>query len=370
VGADPVDVLYMTNTTDGLIRIRCDDTEQSATAISTPKKFGVIARHSDERIWGTGIATDPDMVMYSQPYLPENWTEDAVVAADDAGDIQQPSWDGDKFTALVKLGQQLIAFRKNSVWRILGMDPGEYVWKQQYGGGTEFPNTIAVDGDRVLMLGRDGVRMYDGLEVKNFYQDYCTDIFKAMSQTVLEQACGCMWKDSYYVAFPKASTSATNDCVLIFNTIDNTWLLRTDVAVAAFLPTDDYLYFTSDATPGRIYRWGADAWTSQIATTPTNWTGPWMDFNYKNVRKTGWEVYLTIEGISEGSISVSIETENEAKTKTVRYAMSSDTVHAQVKRVCFHGKSGRRFRFIIASTGATVWRIVGGIQINTEIDPD
>jgi hypothetical protein len=367
--ASPVDVLYMTNTSDGMVRVECNDFTQSVTAVSTPYKFGIIARNSDERLWGTGILTDPDMVVYSQPFLPENWTTDAVVDADDSGDIQQPSWDGDRFIALAKLGSQLIAFRKNSVWRVLGLDPGEYTWKQQYGGGTEFPNTIAVYGDYVLMLGRDGVRMYDGLEVKGFQQEYCADIFEHMNLATLSSACGCVWKDKYYVAFPYGVGQATNNYVLIYSIKDKTWLLRTDLTVAAFLPTDDTLYYTSDATPGRIYTFVEDAWTSKVATTPCNWTGPWTDFNYKNLYKGGWDVYLTVESCAAGTLDVSIETENRKRTKQVILTPTINEVQAKQHCIKFGGR-GRRFRLSIDSTGTVAWRIVGGIQITTEIDAD
>lgn len=161
----PVDVLVMSNALDGMLYVRCDDTEQTVSLVSTPKKFGVIAR-SNERIWGGAIPDDPDMVMYSAPYDFTDWTVNDEFPEDGAGDIQQPTWDGDGFTALKQLGPQLVAFRRNTVWRIMGTNPGEFVWQQQYGGGTAYENTIVVDGERVLMLGEHGLMQYDGLAVR------------------------------------------------------------------------------------------------------------------------------------------------------------------------------------------------------------
>lgn len=118
----PVDVLVMSNPYDGMIYVRCDDTEKSVTQVTTPKKFGVITRYN-ERIFGGAIIDDPDMVAYSAPYDFTDWSQNLEIPEDGAGDIQQPTWDGDSFTALMQIGAQLVAFRKNTVWRVLGTDP-------------------------------------------------------------------------------------------------------------------------------------------------------------------------------------------------------------------------------------------------------
>ena len=167
----PVDVLVMSNPYDGMIYVRCDDVEKSVTQVVTPKKFGVITRYN-ERIFGGSILSDPDMVMYSAPFDFTDWAQNVDIPEDGAGDIQQPTWDGDSFTALKQIGAQLVAFRKNTVWRVLGTDPGEFAWRQQYGGGTAYENTICIEGERVLMLGDSGLLQYDGMAVAPYYQQF------------------------------------------------------------------------------------------------------------------------------------------------------------------------------------------------------
>lgn len=363
---DPIDVLVLSNQDDGMIYIRCDDTVQAITAVATPKKFGVIQRFN-ERIWGGDIATDPDMVVYSAPYDFTDWSANEEIPEDGAGDIQQPTWDGDSFTALKQLGPQLIAFRKNTIWRILGTDPGEFVWKQQYGGGTEYENTIVVDGERVLMLGDTGVLQYDGLGVQSYYQEHMADFWKTLNIAALEQSCACLYKGKYYLSVP-TGTSTTNDAVVIYDTKENTWLLRTDVEVESWLPTDSLLYFTSVGTTGTVSTWGEDPWASgALAATPCKWVSPWIDLSRKDIRKGGWVVYLTVEGKAAGTLSISLETEKKKKTKTYNYPIL--VTNAKQKRMRFGG-GGRRFRLHIESTGTNVWRLIGGVQIITELDED
>jgi hypothetical protein len=361
---DPVDVLLLSNAKDGMVYIRGDSL--TVGTVPTPKKFGVIARYA-ERIWGGGIPDDPDTLVYSAPFDPLNWEADPDIPEDGAGDVMQPSWDGDSFHALMPLGSQLIAFKKNRIWRIMNTDPSEYVFKEQYGGGTAYFNTIAVQGERILMLGEEGIMQYDGLTAIPYYQEYCKDIYASMNKSALAQACACIYHDVYYCALP-TGTDGYNNVVLMYHTKENTWLLRNDVCVETFLPTDDKLYFTSHDTPGRIWEWGADAWLSGVAAGNTNWVGQWQDFNQKTVRKGGFELFLTLEAKAAGSLTLTIETENKIKRKTLEYAAAAGLKTKQ-RRIRFGG-SGRRFRLIIESEGTAAWRIVGGIQIRTELDAD
>ena len=360
----PVDVLLMSNALDGMIMIRGDD--YSVAIVTTPKKFGVIERYA-ERIWGGAIIDDPDMLVYSAPFDPTDWAADTEIPEDGAGDISQPSWDGDSFTALRAFGSQLIAFKKNRVWRILGTDPGEYTFKEQFGGGSPYFNTIAVDSERIFLLDKTGVMVYDGLTVQAFYQAFAKEIFSRMNQEFLAQSCAVLWHGKYYCAFP-LDTSETNNAVLIYSTDDNTWLLRTDISVESFLAAEDNLYFTSTATPGQIWLWAENSWETEEATTgDTIWTSPWNDLGYKNYTKSNFDVYFTVECFGTAQITFSLETEKKVKTKT--YSGVGTDAEAKQKRMHFGG-SGRRFRLKIESTGGALWRVVGGILIVSEIDPD
>jgi hypothetical protein len=96
--------------------------------------------------------------------------------------------------------------------------------------------------------------------------------------------------------------------------------------------------------------------------------GPWQDFNQKTVRKGGFELYLTLEAKSAGSLTLAVETENKIKRKTLEYA-AAEGAKARQRRIRFC-LSGRRFRLIIQSEGTAAWRIAGGIQIHAGIDAD
>ena len=366
--AASVDVLLLSNAADGMVMVRGDTL--AVTRVETPKKFGVIERYA-ERIWGGAIADAPDMLVYSAPYDPTNWAADAEIPENGAGEVSQPSWDGDGFTALRSFGSQLIAFKKRRVWRILGTDPGEYVFKEQYGGGAPVAATIAVDAERIFMLGDHGVTVYDGLTVAPFEQEAAQSIWRRLSRAALGEACACLYSGKYYCAVP-LDASAVNNAVVIYDTVDGTWLVRDDVSVEAFLPTEDALYFTSSQTPGRIWRWREDSWqTGSPARAVCRWVTPWNDLGRPDIVKGGFDVYLLCEtkGRAAG-LSVSIQTEKRTKTRRLLALPDAPGRRARSRRLHFGG-SGRRFRLIIESPpGTPAWRIVGGVTVVAEIDPD
>lgn len=357
-GSDPIDVLIMSNAKDGMLYVRGDN--MTAVKVETPKKFGVIARYA-ERIWGGAIDNDPDMLVYSAPYAPMDWEANTSIPEDGAGDVQQPSWDGDSFTALTAFGSQLIAFKKHRVWRVLGTDPGEYVFKEQYGGGATYAQTVCVDVNRILMLNKDGISVYDGADVTPYHTQYAYGVYKRINFGYADKACAVKWKNYYMVAVP-IDGSTINNAVIILNTDYNSFMLRTGINVEAFLDIEERLFFTSSTSPGQVCEWYDDAFAHEECVG-MEWLTPWFDFGYKNITKSAFEVYMTVEGT--GAISVTVQT--ETKTKTKEFSVADNA--GKQKRLNFALK-GRRFRLKISSASTTPWKITGGIEVNAEIDKD
>ena len=358
----PVDVMLLSNARDGMICIRGDD--MTAAIVPTPKKFGVIARYA-ERVWGGAIEDEPDMLVYSAPYDPFDWTQNDEIPEDGAGDVLQPSWDGDSFQALTPFGSQLMAFKRTKVWRILGTNPGEYTFKEQYGGGTAYPNTVAVDGSRILMLGREGLLQYNGESVEPYYQDYARRVWERTNHIAMDKAFAVMFGHTYYCALP-LDGSQDNNAVLMYNTEERTWLLREGLEVEAFLPTEDELYFTSATTPGRLWVWREDG---ADAVEAMRWVSGWQDFGYLNMTKGSFTVYLAVECGQKVELSIGIQTEKKLKQKTVTFSPPADGKGVKQRRLVFGG-SGRRFRLIVESFGTVPWRLAGGMQIEAETDTD
>ena len=404
----PVDVMILSNAEDGMIMITPPDRqsiwndyldqtwETVATntwgdvisqkwvinRITTPKKFGVIERFA-ERVWGGAIPGDPDMLMYSRPYEPTNWNginpddpdDEGLQPEDVAGSIQQPTWDGDSFTALKAFGDQLIAFKEHRVWRVYGTNPGEYTFSEQYGGGTPYFNTIAVDVERIYMADSNGVSSYDGMSVAPYAREYIEKLWRTVNKSALRQMCAAIWQNRYYLAFPTGE-SEVNNALLVFDLKEGQILYYKDIYIESLISTTDRLYATSSSLPGKLMEMKYNSWvTGKTCERQTKWVSPWMDFNYKSIQKGGFDFYFLPE-VQNEAVTLNISIQTEKKTKTKAYTVNPLTAeereagkeHRQ-KRLHFGG-TGRKFRVIIESKSTAPWRIVGGLHLIAETDPD
>ena len=340
------------------------------------KKFAVIERYG-ERIWGCGVPGEPDTLYYSKAYLPDDWTADSDIPENSAGDVMQPSWDGDQFFALKRFGDQLLAFKENKIWRVMGLSPGEFMFHEQYGKGTQYVNTIAVDGERVFMVGDEGVLVYDGMNTTPYAKEQVREIWKTVNRSALAQVYAVMLDRRYYVSFPTGD-STVNNAMLIFDLNEGTILFYPDMSIEAFMPADEILFATTSSLPGQILMLQKDSWSVGAASgAACKWVTPWMDFGYKRIQKGGFDLYFIPE-VQEEEVTFTISIQTEKKKKTKQYVCQPlseaqkaiDREH-RMKRLHFGG-SGRKFRIIIETAeGVTApWRLIGGLQLVVETDPD
>lgn len=380
------DVIIFTNLYDGMFML--DGTDLTMKAVRTPYRFRVIERRS-ERIWGAGCRSEdgidePDLLCYSAPYDPEDWCQRDPSYPDDpehwkkpgqpedgGGEIREPSWDGDGFTSLKAFGDQLIAFKRTRVWRVLGTDPGVYEFKEQYGGGSYVPQSVAVDSQRIYMLSRNGIMCYDGSAVEPFGKEYAYDVWKRLNHAHIDEAAGCVWQDKYYIAVP-LDDSDTNNAVVTYDMHDGTWLMRTDLQVESWLPAENALYFTTVDDPFSVHKYIENAWESGEAIAQEQfWVSPWNDLGYPFKNKGPFQFYFTPEVRDRPvEFEITIDTDKRSRSKTVRvYPITGyeERMHYEAKtiRIPFAG-NGRRFRVTIKADGGAAWRICGGVVIRVD----
>ena len=357
VDADaPIDVLLITNSRDGMYCVY-GDTRQAAPVTIQPAggaevRFGVLARHA-ERIWGSGIEGDPDKLMYSAPYDPFDWDADPENPEDGAGDILQPSWDGDSFVALRPMGAQLLAVKKRRVWRILGADPSQYVMKEQYGGGAICENSLVVYGSEAFMLSREGLIRYDGAAAEPFGNDRVRRVLGRIRWDAAQNACAAMRGEVYCLALP-LDNSAANNAILEYNTRTGAFCLRAGVGVRSFLETEGDLLYTGQ-TQGRVYR------LSGGATLPLRWVSPWLDLDSPGCVKRRFEIRLCAD--RSAIVTVCVRTEKGV------WSQDMNLVAGRPARLALQGR-GRRFRLELRSAAGQAYALMGGLQAECDLDWD
>ena len=372
---EPADVLILSNAEDGMVLLREDGDGWALDPIAAPGKFGMIERYA-ERIWGTGDPSAPDTLYYSRAYNPYDWTQvsteeiaqsGTVAREDGGGSIDQPSWDGDSFLALKSFGAHLIAFKKSRAWRVMGVSPGEFTLKEQFGGGTRAPQTISAQGDMILMLGGQGVEVYDGNAISPFRQGYCKTIWTRMNRARIEEACACVYRGRYYLAIP-VDGSDVNNTVVIFDTQEGSWTVRTDLSVESWLVTGDALYFTSAQTPNAVMAYCEPG--SESGAVPGYWISGWQDFG-KKMHIGPFELVMTCEARADMWMTIHVNTDKRKRQKRVRIRATDEWDEntggkAREVRVPIQNW-GKRFRLELHWDGASAFRMTGGVQLLCDV---
>lgn len=352
----PVDVLLFTNASDGMFCLYGDNL--TVEAVETPYRFGVLARYN-ERIWGAGILDMPDSLVYSAPYDPFDWEAQTEIPEDGAGEIMQPTWDGDSFVSLRQHGSDLLAIKRNSVWQIYGTNPGEFVIRQQYGGGTVEENTVAVYNNMAYLLGGSGVMRYDGSGVYPFQQDAVKKLMgEQVNRAALDKAVAAMRGSTYCLALP-INGSAFCNAVLEYNIHDKAFALRTEMSVDAFLTVDERLFYTSAVHPGRVFEMRDDLGH----TLPCSWKSCYQDLGAKSSVKSAFTIYMMAEAETPVQLYVGIRTEKKLKQKIF------NVKPGKLSKLNLNNK-GRFFRLELQSYSSVPFKISGGIKIDMELDPD
>ena len=353
---EPVDILLFTNAIDGMFCLYGDT--QEVVQVETPKKFGVIARYN-ERVWGSGIIGDPDMMIYSAPYDPFDWEAQIEIPEDGAGDIMVPTWDGDSFQALRQYGSDLIAIKRNSVWRIYGTNPGEFTVQRQYGGGTIVENTVAVYNDSVYMLGENGMLRYTGNGAVPFLQEQVqTLMHDQVNRSAIGNAVGAIRNETYCLALPINGSEYCN-AILEFNTASGSIALRTGVSVDSFLQLDERLFYTSAIHPGRVFELRDDIGNP----LPITWISGYQDLGLKSSIKSAFTLYAMVDTEAPVDLYVGLRTEKKLKQKIY-------TVKPGKLGRLHLNNHGRIFRLEIRCYSAVPFTIAGGIKLDLELDPD
>jgi len=377
IAGDAVDIMLLSSKSAGMFCLYGNDLH--IAPVTTPYMFGTLALYAD-RVWGSGIKTNPDLLVYSAPHNPFDWAANPTIPEDGGGEIRQPSWDGDSFVALKPYGDRLLALKKNSVWVIIGTSPDNYTLIKQFGGGTYEENTAVVHGDYAYMLSDEGVIRYNGSSVEPFAHDTIADVINRIYAPTSFLACAVMWGSKYFLAVPlkpkgwdePGSTyedpgTIFNNAIIVYDTEYKTFNVIEGVNVLTFFLYDNGLFYTDADTAGQM-------WEMKYGDSlPVEWISGYQNFGQKNAIKSNFIVYITVHvdeipgdpyPVQGFDMTLTITTENKTKAKTFR-VLPGD----KMKRLNI-GNAGRWAQIKLSTNTTLDWEVLGGLQVEMELDQD
>ena len=276
-----------------------------------PPNMKSVTLHS-ERIWGTGVKATPNSVYYSDTIGkghtgPENWT----IEEDRAGVVNVPTWDGGVCIGISNIFSDVVIFKTNNIFRIVGTYPSVYEVKQVYSSvGAIAEKTIVSGNDRAFFLSKDGLYYYNGVSAYPLLGDMAKDV--VINPSYAKNAVSIIHKNVLYCAFPEGNSTA-NNAVLVYDLLNKNLMIWRGIAVTDFMEYEDKLLFTNST--GYVYTMDDNAVTFGGTNINAYWETPWQDLDAFRVTKTADTLYFYAKG--NGIMRVDVTFDGKTKTKTV-----------------------------------------------------
>ena len=279
------------------------------TDMADVPKFTQVVLHY-ERMWGCGVAGYPDRVYYSVSFDPTDFS-----TLGESGFIDIPSFDGNPVLALDVLFDDVVVFKKDSLYRIIGTYPDTYEVSKIHGVvGPIAPDTIVNTGSLVLFLSGQGLCAYDGVKASLFKSHALKNFTARINKTAIDQAVSTVYNGTVLIALP-LDGATENNAVLEYDTVRDTFTVKKGFCVNSFVALDDILLISDNTKYIKIY---GDGDTFDGALINAYWETPFTDAGDRSVVKYLDMLYAFGKG---DAVKVTVVSEHESKERT--YALNS-----------------------------------------------
>lgn len=224
-------------------------TVSAGNNVTVPKgRFNTIHQ---ERLWIGGDPNNNSYLYYSDILNPDYFLTTAYAQV-------RPD-DGDKITFLLDFLGILTIGKTNTISKYYTDDPSPANWvlSNPYSFvGCPAPYTAVATPLGIIYVGRDGIYQFTG-QTSQLISDVVTDKVRDFNQVNIEDFAGIFFRNEYHLAYTSsASGSATNDQVLVLDTIRNAYEIDTaNISSWAVLAsgTDFGVLLSGSSNNGYIY---------------------------------------------------------------------------------------------------------------------
>ncbi len=334
------------------------DAANAASAFGSAENLSNVATNFVElyfsRLFAAGDADHPCRLYWSSApgsnRSVENWASDEASENVGGGHVEIGT-DSDPITGLFALSNQLLIFKRDSLYRLLGDRPSNYRVLPVSGAVRLQTHTACVrNGDVAYFLTTEGLTYFDGQNVKRMADADKVKTFLAGAS--LSRCMGAIAKDKLCFAVREAAGTGANDAILVYDLIRGCYMVRRGFLAYGLCASGGVLYILDGN--GYVCRFdeGDDYAGARIEAY---WNTPMTDLDQKIASKRLSELYLRGTG---GILSLKATT-------------GGGTVYAerlmpgQTEDILELGLSGggRAFRLTFENVNGSRFTIDGGVEL-------
>ncbi len=247
------------------------------------------------RLFAAGDREHPARLYWSQApgddRTIEDWSADENSENVSGGHVEV-GIDSDPITGLFALSNQLLIFKKDKLYRLLGDRPGNYRIVPVEAALAQPLHTACVPyGDRLFFLTDRGLYFYDGQTVRR--TAHGVDLLPLLSRVSFASAASAACGDSLYFAVKEHSASTHNDLLIEYDVLRDCFLLRRGFQTVDLMSCYGTLYLLTGQGEVAILNEGN---TYGGAPISAYWETPWMDGTSALTVKQTVEAVLTGTG--------------------------------------------------------------------------
>ena len=315
------------------------------------------------RLFAAGDQEHPARLYWSQApgdgRTIENWSADESSENVSGGHVEVGT-DSDPITGLFALSNQLLIFKKDKLYRLLGDRPANYRIVPVEAALTQPIHTACVRyGDRLFFLTDKGLYFYDGQTVSR--TGHGADLLPLLAQVDFSAAASAACGDTLYFAVKEHSTSVHNDLLIEYDLMRETFMVRRGFLAAGLCAARGELYMLTGA--GKIVKFDnstdydgdpIEAW----------WETPRIDLGTKQHKKVLGELACTGSG---DPMRITVRCDGQRYESTLLFPKHDDTVAESVLR-----GEGRVFRLRFANMNGGAFTLDTGVTLrfDSEQRPD
>jgi len=196
--------------TNGSDALRKYDGTTVSDFITTPK--GTLLANHTSRAWVSGSTTYPNRIFYSDIADPITFGANSFIDVNPG--------DGDKILAIEPLLDNLVIYKRKSLWVLYGDDSDNFTLKRMpFEGGCISGKTVVAGNNNHYFLGNEGVYIFDGAIVRIISEKIASKI-RDIGQP--ENAVACYYRNQYWLAYT-SSGGTYNDRILMHDTLWRSW---------------------------------------------------------------------------------------------------------------------------------------------------
>lgn len=305
------------------------------------------------RLFAAGDRQHPARLYWSQApgdgRTIEDWSADESSENVSGGHVEVGT-DSDPITGLFALSNQLLIFKKDKLYRLLGDRPGNYRIVPVEAALTQPIHTACVlYGDRLFFLTDRGLYFYDGQTVRR--TAHGADLLPLLEQVDFSAAASAACADTLYFAVKENSASTHNDLLIEYDVLRDCFLLRRGFETVDLTSCYGTLYILTGRGEVAILNEGTTYGGDAINAF---WETHWLDGASALTVKQAVEAVLTGTG---GPLKVLVKAES-------REGDSVGTLQgADVPTEFLLRSVGRRLKLRIENVSGSDFDLSGGAEL-------